>query len=80
VASTVLGWTSPSSPLSQLAAILKEYLPASDVDYRHCFELIDEFGLGDAFRTVGELERDELLELNARWNASGITKSWLLLS
>jgi glycosyltransferase involved in cell wall biosynthesis len=46
--------------------VLKEYPPSSDVDYRRrCFELIDELRLGDAVRTVGELEREELLELHA---------------
>jgi glycosyltransferase involved in cell wall biosynthesis len=46
--------------------VLKEYPPSSDVEYRrHCFELIDEFDLGDAVRTVGELEPQELLELHA---------------
>jgi glycosyltransferase involved in cell wall biosynthesis len=46
--------------------VLKEYPPASDADYRQrCFELIDELGIGDAVRTVGELEPDELLELHA---------------
>ena len=46
--------------------VLKEYPPSSDEDYRRsCFELIDEFGLGDSVRTVGELEPDELLGLHA---------------
>ena len=46
--------------------MLKEYPPSSDADYRRrCLELIDEFGIGDAVRTVGELEREELLELHA---------------
>jgi glycosyltransferase involved in cell wall biosynthesis len=46
--------------------VLKEYPPSSDADYRQlCFELIDELGIGDAVRTVGELEREELLDLHA---------------
>lgn len=46
--------------------MLKEYPSSSDVDYRQrCFELIDELGIGDAVRTVGELEPEELLELHA---------------
>jgi glycosyltransferase involved in cell wall biosynthesis len=46
--------------------VLKEYPPSSDADYRRrCFELIDEFGVGDAVRTVGELEPEELVELHA---------------
>ena len=46
--------------------VLKEYPPSSDADYRrHCFELIDELDIGDAVRTVGELEPEELLELHA---------------
>jgi glycosyltransferase involved in cell wall biosynthesis len=46
--------------------VLKEYPPSSDVDYRRrCFELIDELDIGDAVRTVGELEPGELLKLHA---------------
>jgi len=46
--------------------VLKEYPPSSDADYRRrCFELIDEFDIGGAVRTVGELEPEELLELHA---------------
>jgi glycosyltransferase involved in cell wall biosynthesis len=46
--------------------VLKEYPPASDVEYRRrCFELIDELDIGDAVRTVGELEPEELPDLHA---------------
>jgi glycosyltransferase involved in cell wall biosynthesis len=46
--------------------VLKEYPPSSDVDYRRrCLELIEEFELGGSVRIVGELEREELLELHA---------------
>lgn len=46
--------------------VLKEYPPSSDMDYRRrCFELIDEFDVADAVRTVAELEPEELLELHA---------------
>jgi glycosyltransferase involved in cell wall biosynthesis len=46
--------------------VLKEYPPSSDVEYRRrCFELIDEFDISDAVRTVGELEPEELLDLHA---------------
>jgi glycosyltransferase involved in cell wall biosynthesis len=46
--------------------VLKEYPPASDVDYRRaCLKLIDELDLTDAVRTVGGLEPDELLDLHA---------------
>jgi glycosyltransferase involved in cell wall biosynthesis len=49
--------------------VLKEYPPSSDAEYRRrCFELIDEFDIGDAVRTVGELEPEELLELHAAAN------------
>jgi glycosyltransferase involved in cell wall biosynthesis len=46
--------------------VLKEYPAASDLDYRRrCFELIEELEIGDAVRTVGELEPRELLDLHA---------------
>ena len=46
--------------------VLKEYPPSSDEDYRRrCFRLIDELDLGDAVRTLGELEPEELLALHA---------------
>jgi glycosyltransferase involved in cell wall biosynthesis len=45
--------------------VLKEYPTSSDPDYRRrCFELIDELGIGEAVRTVGELEPEELLGLH----------------
>jgi glycosyltransferase involved in cell wall biosynthesis len=50
--------------------VLKENSPLSDVDYRRrCFELIDEFDIDDAVRTVGELEPEELLDLHAAADA-----------
>jgi glycosyltransferase involved in cell wall biosynthesis len=46
--------------------VLKENTRFSDVDYRrYCFELIDELGIRDAVRTVGELDGEELLALYA---------------
>jgi glycosyltransferase involved in cell wall biosynthesis len=46
--------------------VLKENTPFSDVDYRrHCFELIDELGIREVVRTVGELDGEELLTLYA---------------
>jgi glycosyltransferase involved in cell wall biosynthesis len=44
--------------------ILKEFESLSDPDYReYCFGLVRELGLRDAVRIVGELNREELLEL-----------------
>jgi glycosyltransferase involved in cell wall biosynthesis len=46
--------------------VLKEHTRFSDVEYRrYCFELIDELGIRDAVRTVGELDGEELLALYA---------------
>jgi glycosyltransferase involved in cell wall biosynthesis len=46
--------------------VLKEHTRFSDVEYRrYCFELIDELGIHDAVRTVGELDSEELLALYA---------------
>jgi glycosyltransferase involved in cell wall biosynthesis len=46
--------------------VLKENTRFSDMDYRrYCFELIDELGIGDAVRTVGELDDEELIALYA---------------
>ena len=46
--------------------VLKEYPPTSDEDYRRrCLDLIDELGIGDAVRAVGELEPEELRDLHA---------------
>jgi glycosyltransferase involved in cell wall biosynthesis len=46
--------------------VVKEVPRFAYPDYRRrCLELIDELGLGDAVRTVGELDHDELVALYA---------------
>jgi glycosyltransferase involved in cell wall biosynthesis len=52
--------------ISKSVLVLKEHEQFSDLDYRRdCFDLVDELGVRDAVRTVGELDRDDLLELHA---------------
>jgi glycosyltransferase involved in cell wall biosynthesis len=52
--------------LPNAVLILKEYEQYSDDEYRHrCFALVDELGIGDGVRSVGELQRSELLDLHA---------------
>jgi glycosyltransferase involved in cell wall biosynthesis len=52
--------------LPESVLILKEHERFSDADYRRaCFALLDELGVGDALRTVGELPQEELLRLHA---------------
>jgi glycosyltransferase involved in cell wall biosynthesis len=46
--------------------VLKELPRFSDVEYREaCLKLADSLGVREAIRLVGELERDDLLELQA---------------
>jgi glycosyltransferase involved in cell wall biosynthesis len=46
--------------------ILKEVEDASDSEYRRrCLELVEQLDISDAVRTVGELDRTDLLELYA---------------
>jgi glycosyltransferase involved in cell wall biosynthesis len=62
----IRGFAEIHDRMSESILVLKEYPPSSSEDYRRrCFELIDEIGIGDAVRTVGELEPAELLELHA---------------
>jgi colanic acid/amylovoran biosynthesis glycosyltransferase len=52
--------------LTKAVLVLKEHEPYSDAAYRRrCIALVDELGLGNVVRTVGELERSELLDLHA---------------
>ena len=54
------------SHLPKAVLRLKEFPRFSDRDYRrHCHALVEEIGVRDAVRLVGELNRDELLQLNA---------------
>jgi glycosyltransferase involved in cell wall biosynthesis len=51
--------------LPEAVLILKELERFSDAEYRRrCLELVDELGVGDAVRLVGELDQDDLLELH----------------
>jgi glycosyltransferase involved in cell wall biosynthesis len=52
--------------LPQAVLVLKELPRFSDLEYRsYCLGLLDELDLREAVRLVGELEREELLELHA---------------
>jgi glycosyltransferase involved in cell wall biosynthesis len=52
--------------LPRSVLVLKEHEQFSDLEYRRrCFELVDELGVRDAVRMVGELDREELLKLYA---------------
>jgi glycosyltransferase involved in cell wall biosynthesis len=52
--------------LPQAVLILKELPRFSDPEYRRvCLDLAAELGVRNAVRTIGELERSELLELHA---------------
>jgi glycosyltransferase involved in cell wall biosynthesis len=52
--------------LPNTVLVLKELPEFSHPDYRRrCLGLADELGVRDAMREIGELERDELLELHA---------------
>jgi glycosyltransferase involved in cell wall biosynthesis len=53
------------SQLPNSILILKELESFSDPEYRrHCLDLVDKLNLRDAVRIVGELDREDLLELN----------------
>jgi glycosyltransferase involved in cell wall biosynthesis len=53
-----------ASALPRSVLVLKELPRFSDPDYRRrCFALADELGVSERVRTVGELDRSELLEL-----------------
>ena len=52
--------------ISGVTLVLKEFERFSDLDYRRvCLDLAESLGVRGALREVGELDRDDLLELHA---------------